>query len=455
MAGGAVGRPYRPNHRKAHPKGASADQRSARAERHAKVQRRRLRRRPLPWSYLPRRAGASMRDASQAHKNDPGGTHAHCNVGSGRRAPALPARRRGSDLGRHGQDRHPQRPVGRLCRFRRQVVLRGRAHGGRGFRRQGAERAVEVITADHQNKPDVASNLARQWYDTDKVDAIMELTTSSVALAVQQLGKEKKKINIVTGAATTDLTGKACTPYGFHWAYDNRALAVGTGGALVEKGGDTWFFITADYAFGHSLEAETGRYVTSKGGKVVGAVRHPLSAPDFSSFLLQAQASKAKVVGLANAGLDTSNAIKQAAEFGIVQGGQRLAALLFTLAEVHGLGLQASQGLVLTEGYYWDLDDQTRAFAKRFQERTGRMPNMVQAGTYSAVTQYLKAIQAAGTDETEAVAKKLHEMPVEDFFAKKGKAAERPHDPRYVPVRGQEALRVEWAVGLLQAPLDH
>ena len=280
---------------------------------------------------------------------------------------------------------------------------------------------IELVSADHQNKPDVASNIARQWYDLERVDAIMELTTSSVALAVQQLSKEKKKINIVTGAATTDLTGKACTPYGFHWAYDNRALAVGTGGALVEQGGDSWYFITADYAFGHSLEAETSRYVTSKGGKVAGAVRHPLSAPDFSSFLLQAQGSRAKVIGFANAGLDTSNSIKQAAEFGIVQGGQRLAALLFTLAEVHGLGLQAAQGLVLTEGYYWDLDDANRAFAKRFMEKTGRMPNMVHAGTYSAVTQYLKAVQAAGTDETEAVAKKLHEMPVEDFFAKKGK----------------------------------
>ena len=280
---------------------------------------------------------------------------------------------------------------------------------------------IEIVSADHQNKPDVASNLARQWYDLDKVDAIMELTTSSVALAVQQLSKEKKKINIVTGAATTDLTGKACTPYGFHWAYDNRALAVGTGGAVVEQGGDTWFFITADYAFGHSLEQQSSNYVKSKGGKVVGAVRHPLSAPDFSSFLLQAQGSKAKIVGLANAGLDTSNAIKQAAEFGIVQGGQRLAALLFTLAEVHGLGLKAAQGLVLTEGYYWDLDDQSRGFAKRYMEKTGRMPNMVHAGTYSAVTQYLKAVQAAGTDETEAVAKKLHEMPVDDFFARKGK----------------------------------
>src|SRR5215217_555398 len=306
---------------------------------------------------------------------------------------------------------------------------------------------VEVITADHQNKPDVASNLARQWYDTDKVDAIMELTTSSVALAVQQLGKEKKKINIVTGAATTDFTGKACTPYGFHWAYDNRALAVGTGGALVEKGGDTWFFITADYAFGHSLEAETGRYVTSKGGKVVGAVRHPLSAPDFSSFLLQAQASKAKVVGFANAGLDTSNAIKQAAEFGITQSGQRLAALLFTLAEVHGLGLKAAQGLVLTEGYYWDLDDQSRPFAKRFMERTGRMPNMVHAGTYSAVLHYLKAVQAAGTDETEAVVKKMKEMPVDDFFARKGKVLDNGrmvHNMYLFQVKKPEESKGPW-----------
>jgi branched-chain amino acid transport system substrate-binding protein len=280
---------------------------------------------------------------------------------------------------------------------------------------------IEIIAADHQNKPDVASSIARQWYDVDKVDAIMELTTSSVALAVQGLSKEKKKINIVTGAATTDLTGKQCSPYGFHWAYDTRALAVGTGGALVDQGGKKWFFLTADYAFGYSLEEETSKYVKSKGGQVVGAVRHPLSANDFSSFLLQAQASGANIVGLANAGLDTANSIKGAAEFGIVQGGQRLAALLFTLAEVHGLGLKAAQGLVLTEGYYWDLDDQSRGFAKRFMERTGRMPNMIHSGTYSAVTQYLKAVQAAGTDATEAVAGKLHELPVDDFFARKGK----------------------------------
>ncbi|KXF76102.1 ABC transporter permease [Paramesorhizobium deserti] len=280
---------------------------------------------------------------------------------------------------------------------------------------------IEIITADHQNKPDIASNIARQWYDTEQVDSIMELTTSSVALAVQGLSKEKKKVTMATGPATTELTGKQCSPYGFHWAYDTHALAVGTGGALVEQGGDSWYFLTADYAFGYSLEEQTAKFVTSKGGKVLGQVRHPLATTDYSSFLLQAQSSGAKVIGLANAGLDTSNAIKQAAEFGIVAGGQRLAALLFTLAEVHGLGLEAAQGLTLTEGFYWDRDDQSREFGRKFFERTGRMPNMVHTGTYSAVTQYLKAIQAAGTDETEAVAKKLHEMPVEDVFARGGK----------------------------------
>ena len=280
---------------------------------------------------------------------------------------------------------------------------------------------VEVVTADHQNKADIASNIARQWYDTEQVDAIMELTTSSVALAVQGISAEKKKIDIVTGAATSDLTGKACSPYGFHWAYDTHSLAVGTGGALVGQGGDTWFFLTADYAFGYSLEEQTAKYVTSKGGKVVGSVRHPLATTDYSSFLLQAQSSGAKVIGLANAGLDTANSIKQAAEFGIVAGGQRLAALLFTIAEVHGLGLEAAQGLTLTEGFYWDRDEQSREWSKRYMERTGRMPNMIQAGTYSAVLQYLKAIDKAGTDETEAVAKNLHEMPVEDIFARAGK----------------------------------
>ncbi|MCR4264562.1 ABC transporter substrate-binding protein [Nitratireductor sp. ZSWI3] len=309
------------------------------------------------------------------------------------------------------------------------------------------DKPVEVITADHQNKPDIASNIARQWYDTEQVDAIMELTTSSVALAVQGISTEKKKIDIVTGAATTALTGEQCSPYGFHWAYDTHALAVGTGGALVEQGGDTWFFLTADYAFGYSLEEETGNFAKSKGGEVVGAVRHPLATTDFSSFLLQAQASGAKVIGLANAGLDTANAIKQAAEFGIVAGGQRMAALLFTLAEVHGLGLEAAQGLTLTEGFYWDRNDESREFARRYFERTKRMPNMVQAGTYSAVTQYLKAIEKAGTDETEAVAKQLHEMPVNDLFAENGKVGANGrmiHDMYLMEVKTPDESKEPW-----------
>ena len=279
---------------------------------------------------------------------------------------------------------------------------------------------IDILSSDHQNKPDIASAIARQWYDRDNVDAIMELTTSSVALAVQGLSREKKKITITTGAATSDLTGKACTPYGYHWAFDTRALAVGTGGALTRAGGDTWFFLTADYAFGSALEADTSKVVLANGGKVLGSVRHPLSNQDFSSFLLQAQGSKAKVIGLANAGLDTSNAIKQAAEYGIVEGGQKLAALLFTLSEVHGLGLKVAQGLTLTEGWYWDANDETRAFGQRYMKRTGRMPNMIQAGTYSAVLSYLKAVKAAGTDETDAVNAKLKALPVDDVFAHGG-----------------------------------
>src|SRR6266481_6471892 len=271
---------------------------------------------------------------------------------------------------------------------------------------------IEIVTADHQNKPDLATAIARRWYDAEGVDMITELTTSSVALAIQELSKEKKKIDIVVGAASSRLTGDACTPYGFHWAYDTRALAVGTGGALVQAGGDTWFFLTADYAFGYALEKDTTDIVTAKGGKVLGSVRIPLNSSDFSSFLLQAQSSKAKIIGLANAGLDTSNSIKQAAEFGIVKGGQKLAGLLLVLSDVHALGLEAAQGLVLTEGYYWDRDDKSRELANRFFARTGRMPNMIQAGTYSATLQYLKAVKAAGTKDTEAVARKLKELPV-------------------------------------------
>ena len=280
---------------------------------------------------------------------------------------------------------------------------------------------IELVDADHQNKPDLGVSIARRWYDVEHVDMITELTTSSVALAVQDLSKQEKKIDMVVGAGSSRITGDSCSPYGFHWAYATHALAVGTGGALTEAGGNSWFFLTADYAFGYSLEKDTSEIVKEKGGKVLGAVRHPLNTSDFSSFLLQAQSSKAKVIGLANAGLDTSNAIKQASEFGIVQGGQKLAALLFTLAEVHGLGLQAAQGLQLTESFYCDRDDRSREFANRFFKKTGRMPNMVQAGTYSAVTSYLKAVKAAGTKDTEAVTKKLKELPVDDAFTAHGK----------------------------------
>ncbi|GJD36033.1 ABC transporter substrate-binding protein [Methylobacterium aerolatum] len=306
---------------------------------------------------------------------------------------------------------------------------------------------VEILSADHQNKPDIASAIARQWYDRDGVDAIMELTTSSVALAVQGLSKEKKKITITTGAASSDLTGKACTPYGYHWAYDTHALAVGTGGALTRSGGKTWFFLTADYAFGTALENDTGAVVKANGGTVVGSVRHPLSNQDFSSFLLQAQGSKAQVIGLANAGLDTSNSIKQAAEYGITDGGQKLAALLFTLSEVHGLGIKAAQGLTLTEGWYWDLNDETRAFGQRFMKRTGRMPNMIQTGTYSAVLSYLKAVKAAGTDETDAVNAKLKELPVDDVFTHNGRVQKTGlmvHDMYLFEIKKPADSKGEW-----------
>jgi branched-chain amino acid transport system substrate-binding protein len=305
---------------------------------------------------------------------------------------------------------------------------------------------IEIVTADHQNKPDLATAIARRWYDTEGVDMITELTTSSVALAVQELSKEKKKIDIVVGAATSRITGDACTPYGFHWAYDTRALAVGTGGALVEAGGNTWFFLTADYAFGYALEKDTTDIVTSKGGKVLGSVRIPLNSSDFSSFLLQAQSSKAKIVGLANAGLDTTNSIKQAAEFGIVKGGQKLAGLLMTLSEVHGLGLEAAQGLVLTEGFYWDHDEESRAFSERFIKRTGHMPSMIHAGTYSATLSYLKAVKAAGTKDSEAVAKKLKELPVDDAFAK-GKVQENGrmvHDMYLFEVKKPSESKKPW-----------
>jgi len=278
------------------------------------------------------------------------------------------------------------------------------------------DKPIQLLSADHQNKPDVGVSIARQWFDAEGVDMIGELTTSSVALAVQDLAKERNRVNIVVGAATSRLTGDACSPTGFHWAYDTYALSRGTGGAVVESGGKTWYFLTADYAFGHQLEKDTSEFVKAAGGEVIGSVRHPLNTADFSSFLLQAQASGAQVIGLANAGTDTTNSIKQAAEFGITQGGQKLAGLLFTLTDAHALGLDKAQGLTLTEGFYWDRNDQSREWSKRYMEKTGRMPNMIQAGTYSAVTHYLKAVKAAGTDDAKAVAAKMKEIPVEDVF---------------------------------------
>ncbi|HYD67455.1 ABC transporter substrate-binding protein [Azospirillum sp.] len=283
-------------------------------------------------------------------------------------------------------------------------------------------KTIEVIVADHQNKPDIGSNVARQWIDQDGVDVIVDVPNSGVALAVQEVTKTKQKVFLALGPATSRLTGDACSPYTFHWAYDTYALAVGTGRTIVEQGGKKWFFLTADYAFGHQLEADTSAVVKKAGGTVVGAVRHPLNTADFSSFLLQAQGSGADIIGMANAGGDTINTIKQASEFGLQQSGkQKLAGLLLFLSDVHALGLQVSQGLELTTGYYWDLNDETRGWAKKYMEKTGKMPTMVQAGTYSAVRHYLKAIEAAGTDEGPAVAEKMRATPVNDSFAKNGK----------------------------------
>ncbi len=280
---------------------------------------------------------------------------------------------------------------------------------------------VEVVSADHQNKPDVGSAIARQWYDVDKVDVIVDVPNSGVALAVSEVTRQKGKAFLVSGAATADLTGKACTPNTIHWTYDTWMLAHGTGSAIVKTGGNTWFFITADYAFGHALEGDTEAVVLKAGGKVLGKVRHPLNTQDFSSFLLQAQASKAKVIGLANAGGDTINSIKQASEFGIVKGGQSLAGLLVFLSDVHGLGLDKAQGLIFTETFYWDMNPQTRAFAKRIAAgNSGKYPTMVQAGVYSAITHYLKAVQAAKTDDGTKVVAKMKEMPTDDPLFGKG-----------------------------------
>jgi len=294
---------------------------------------------------------------------------------------------------------------------------------------------VEVVSADHQNKADVGSQIASKWYDAEGVDMIIDVPNSGVALAVNTVTKEKGKVFINSGAASSDLTGKACSPNTVHWTYDTWMLANGTGSAIVKRGGDTWFFLTADYAFGQALERDTEAVVLKNGGKVLGKVRVPLNNQDFSSFLLQAQASKAKIVGLANAGGDTINSIKQAAEFGIVKGGQNLAGLLVFLSDVHGLGLEKAQGLILTNTFYWDLNDKTRAFAKRFSALNGgKYPTMVQAGVYAGTLHYLKAVAALKSDDGAKVVAKMKEMPTDDPLFGKGtiRADGRKIHPAYL-----------------------
>ena len=310
---------------------------------------------------------------------------------------------------------------------------------------------IDVLSSDHQNKPDVGVNISRQWIDVDKVDAVVDTPTSSVALAVSNLVKEKNAILINSGGASADITGKACTPNTLSVTYDTYMLANGTGKALTKAGGDSWFFLTADYAFGHALERDTAATVTANGGKVLGGVKHPLNTADFSSFLLQAQASKAKVIGLANAGGDTTNAIKQAAEFGIVQGGQKLAALLLFITDVHALGLKTAQGLTFTESFYWDLNDNTREWSKRFQKVSpkGMMPSMTVAGLYSGVLHYLKTLEAMGGNPHDGakVVAKMKELPADDPLF--GKSTIRIDGRRLVPgylfeVKNPEESKYPW-----------
>jgi branched-chain amino acid transport system substrate-binding protein len=284
-------------------------------------------------------------------------------------------------------------------------------------------RPIEIVSADHQTKPDIGASIARRWYD-EGVKMITGLGTSSVALAVRKVAQEKGQIDLNTGAGSVDLTGPACSATGAHWVYDTYSLAHVTGGAVVKDGGDSWYFLTADYAFGKSLEDETAAVVKASGGKVLGDIKHPLSTQDFSSFLLQAQSSKAKVIGLANAGMDTVNAIKQGAEFGITKGGQKFAGLLVFATDVQALTLPVAQGLVLTEAFYWDLNDETRAWTKRYRAKKDKLPSMLTAGVYSSTLHYLKAVQAAGTDDPKTVMAKMREMPINDFMTKNGKLRE-------------------------------
>jgi branched-chain amino acid transport system substrate-binding protein len=317
---------------------------------------------------------------------------------------------------------------------------------------------VEILGADHQNKPDIGSNIVRSWIDLDKVDAIVDVPTSSIALAVNEIVRDKNKVLLISGAASSDLTGPKCSPNTVHWTYDTWALANGTGKAMVKTGGDTWFFVTADYAFGHALERDTAAVVEANGGKVLGRVRHPFPGSDFSSFLLQARTSKAKVIGLANAGGDTINSIKQAAEFGITQGGQNLAGLLVFINDVHALGLKTAQGLVLTEAFYWDRNDGSRAFAKRFAPQfKNNMPSMVQAGVYSAVTHYLKAVTALQSDaDGKAVVAKMKAMETDDPLFGRGTIradGRKIHDMFLYEVKKPEESKAAWDYYKLRATI--
>jgi branched-chain amino acid transport system substrate-binding protein len=310
---------------------------------------------------------------------------------------------------------------------------------------------IDVLSGDHQNKPDLGVNISRGWIDNEKVDAIVDTPNSGVALAVSNVAREKNVVHLNSGAATIDLTGKACTPNTVSFTFDTYMLANGTGKALTKAGGDTWFFLTSDYAFGHALERDTTAVITANGGKVLGGVAHPLNTSDFSSFLLQAQASKAKVIGLANAGGDTTNSIKQAAEFGIVQGGQKLAALLLFINDVHAIGLKTAQGLTFTESFYWDMNDQTRAFSKRFSEKVTNhaMPSMTQAGLYAGILHYLKVLEALGGNPHDGakVVAKMKEIPTDDPLFGKGplRADGRRIIPAYLfEVKKPEESKYPW-----------
>ncbi len=306
---------------------------------------------------------------------------------------------------------------------------------------------ITVISADHQLKPDVAAGIAREWYDRGQVDLIVDVPVSAVGLAVQGVANEKKKLFITHSTGTADFHGKFCSPYTMQWVFDTHALAVGTAQEVVKRGGNSWFFLTADYAFGYSLEKDASDVVKANGGTVVGAVRHPFRTPDLSSFILQAQASKAKIIGLASGPPDNVNAIKLGGEFGLFAGGQQMAGLLVLITDIDGLGLKTAQGLVLTTSFYWDMDDKTREWSKRFFAKMGRMPTMWQAGVYSSVIHYLTAIKAAGTDDPLKVAAKMREMPIEDFFSRNGKLREdglMVHDLILVQVKKPEELKYPW-----------